>query len=148
MVMALFSFANGLIHSSANSFLLRRFAEILIGMASFLSPLTPCVRKPNLVWVTPCRSWPAGSAPGWPVLFYVLPQDITVGILDRLARFDYPGGEGALRFIEDDPSGTMRAIGTAVDPNVLGGMMILVGGLLVPQLFTRETIFPRWFMWI
>ena len=42
----------------------------------------------------------------------------------------------------------MRAIGTAVDPNVLGGMMILVGGLLVPQLFTRETIFPRWLTWI
>jgi hypothetical protein len=37
------------------------------------------------------------------VLFYVLPQEITVGILDRMARFDYPGGFGALRFIEDDP---------------------------------------------
>ena len=47
-------------------------------------------------------------------------------MLDRLARFDYPGGFGALRYIEDDPSGTMRAIGTAVDPNVLGGMMIMV----------------------
>ena len=78
------------------------------------------------------------------VAFYVIPEAATVWVLDRLARFDYPGGYGALRYIEDDPAGTMRAIGTAVDPNVLGGMMILVAGLLAPQLFTRQTIFPRW----
>ena len=82
------------------------------------------------------------------VLFYVVPQEITVAILDRMARFDYPGGFGALRFIEDDPNGTMRAIGTAVDPNVLGGMMILVAALLVPQLVSSKPIFPRWLTFI
>jgi polysaccharide biosynthesis protein PslJ len=78
------------------------------------------------------------------VAFYVIPEAWTVAVLDRMARFDYPGGYGALRYIEDDPNGTMRAIGTAVDPNVLGGMMILVAGLLAPQMATRETLFPRW----
>ena len=73
---------------------------------------------------------------------------VTVGILDRLARFDYPGGFGALRFIEDDPNGTMRAIGTAVDPNVLGGMMILVAALLAPQLVARQAFFPRWLTFV
>jgi hypothetical protein len=48
---------------------------------------------------------------------------------------------GALRFIEDDPAGTMRAIGTAVDPNVLGGMMILVAALLGPQLVGKAPLF-------
>ena len=38
----------------------------------------------------------------------------------------------------------MRAIGTAVDPNVLGGLMVLIGGLLVPQIFARRPIFKRW----
>jgi polysaccharide biosynthesis protein PslJ len=78
------------------------------------------------------------------VLFYVIPEAWTVWTLDRLARFEYPGGYGALRYIEDDPNGTMRAIGTAVDPNVLGGMMILVGGALAPQLFARRPLFSRW----
>ena len=78
------------------------------------------------------------------MLFYFLPQAWTVAIFDRLVRFDYPGGFGALRFIEDDPNGTMRAIGTAVDPNVLGGMMILVAALLVPQLAAKVTVLPRW----
>ena len=73
-----------------------------------------------------------------------MPQAWTIAILDRLGRFDYPGGAGALRFIEDDPNGVMRAIGTAVDPNVLGGMMILVTALLAPQLVAKRTLFPRW----
>src|SRR5690606_13349271 len=82
------------------------------------------------------------------VVFYVIPTDTTVAILDRLARFDYPGGYGALRYIEDDPEGTMRAIGTAVDPNVLGGMMILVAALAAPQLAAKECIMPRWMAWL
>jgi O-antigen ligase len=49
---------------------------------------------------------------------------------------------------EDDPLGTMRAIGTAVDPNVLGGMMILVAALIAPQLAAREAIFPRPLAWV
>ncbi|MCX6044225.1 MAG: O-antigen ligase family protein, partial [Chloroflexi bacterium] len=144
MLMALFSFAYGLTHSSANSFLLRRFAEILIGIGLFFVAINTVRTQAELIWVTRWLLLAGWACAAIAVIFYVLPQDITVAILDRLARFDYPGGAGALRFIEDDPEGTMRAIGTAVDPNVLGGMMILVAGLLAPQLFTRETIFPRW----
>ncbi|CAN5825870.1 O-antigen ligase family protein [soil metagenome] len=144
MLMAIFSFAYGLTHSSANSFLLRRFAEILIGIGLFFVAVNTVRTQTELIWVTRWLLLTGWACAALAVIFYVLPQDITVAILDRLARFDYPGGAGALRFIEDDPEGTMRAIGTAVDPNVLGGMMILVAGLLAPQLFTRETIFPRW----
>jgi O-antigen ligase len=38
----------------------------------------------------------------------------------------------------------MRAIGLAVDPNVLGGMMILAVGLMAPQVFTEGPLYPRW----
>ncbi|MBC8492945.1 MAG: O-antigen ligase family protein, partial [Chloroflexi bacterium] len=38
----------------------------------------------------------------------------------------------------------MRAIGTSVDPNILGGLLILVASLTVPQLFTRRPLFKRW----
>jgi hypothetical protein len=143
-LMALFSFAYGLTHSSANSFLIRRFTEILIGIALFFVAVNTVRSEGELVWVTRwllLAGWGCGAIA---VIFYVIPQEATVWVLDRLARFDYPGGAGALRFIEDDPAGTMRAIGTAVDPNVLGGMMILVAGLAAPQLFTRAPILPRW----
>ena len=144
MLMALFSFANGLTHSSANSFLLRRFAEILLGISLFFVAINTVRTHAELVWVTRWLLLAGWVCAAIAVIFYVIPQDATVWVLDRLARFDYPGGEGALRWIEDDPTGTMRAIGTAVDPNVLGGMMILVAGLLAPQLFAQERLFPRW----
>jgi polysaccharide biosynthesis protein PslJ len=143
LLMALFSFAYGLTHSAANSFLIRRFAEILIGIALFFVAVNTVRTQAELVWVTRWLLLAGWGCAAIAVVFYVIPQEATIWVLDRLARFDYPGGAGALRFIEDDPEGIMRAIGTAVDPNVLGGMMILVAGLVTPQLFTHAAIFPR-----
>jgi polysaccharide biosynthesis protein PslJ len=144
MLIAIFSFAYGLTHSSANSFLVRRFAEILIGIGLFFVAVNTVRTMTELAWVTRWLLVAGWGCAAIAVIFYVIPQEATVWVLDRLARFDYPGGAGALRFIEDDPAGTMRAIGTAVDPNVLGGMMILVAGLVAPQIFTREPLLPRW----
>ncbi|MBK8047321.1 MAG: O-antigen ligase family protein [Anaerolineales bacterium] len=148
MLLAVFSFALGLTHSPANSFLMRRFMEILIGVSLFFVTINTVRSRAEIVWVTRWVMLAGWGCALLAIAFYVLPQEITVWILDRLARFDYPGGYGALRFIEDDPNGVMRAIGTAVDPNVLGGMMILVAALLLPQLATKETVLPRWLTWI
>ena len=144
MAMAVFSFAYGLSHSSANSFFIRRFAEILLGISLFFVAINTVRSEAELTWVVRWLTLAGWACAAIAVLFYVIPQAVTVEVLNRLARFDYPGGYGALRFIEDDPNGTMRAIGTAVDPNVLGGMMILGAGLLAPQLFARERLWPRW----
>ena len=144
MLMALFSFAYGLSHSSANSFFIRRFAEILLGIALFFVAINTVRTAAELQWVVRWLTLAGWGCAAVAVAFYAVPESATVWVLDRLARFDYPGGYGALRYIEDDPAGTMRAIGTAVDPNVLGGMMILVAGLLAPQLFARERLWPRW----
>lgn len=51
-----------------------------------------------------------------------------------------------LRYIRDDPSLPQRATSTLVDPNVLGGLLIMVGALSVPQLFARRPLFPRWWL--
>ena len=144
MLMALFSFVYGMAHSSANSFFIRRFAEILLGISLFFVAVNSVRSENEMAWVVRWLMLAAWGSATVAVAFYVMPEAWTVAVLDRLARFDYPGGYGALRWIEDDTSGTMRAIGTAVDPNVLGGMMILAGGLLAPQLFTPVRSFPRW----
>jgi hypothetical protein len=144
MLLAVFSFAYGMTHSSANSFVIRRFAEILLGISLFFVAVNTVRNQSELAWVTRWLLLAGWGCATIAVVFYVIPREITVWVLNQLARFDYPGGMGALRYIEDDPDGTMRAIGLAVDPNVLGGMMILVTGLLAPQLFARTTLFPRW----
>ena len=148
MLLAVFSFAYGLSHSSANSFFVRRFAEILLGIGLFFVAINTVRTSSEVIWVTRWLLLAGWAAAMIAVVFYVIPATWTVAILDRLARFDYPGGLGALRYIEDDPDGTMRAIGTAVDPNVLGGMMILVAALAAPQLAAKECIVPRWLAWV
>ena len=145
MLMALFSFAYGLTHSAANNFFIRRFGEILLGIGLFFAAVNTVRSRDEVAWVTRWLMLGGWGCAVIAVLFYFLPPEATVWILDRLARFDYPGGFGALRWIEDDTSGTMRAIGTSVDPNVLGGMMILVASLMAPQLFSKERLWPRWF---
>lgn len=147
MALAVFSFALGLTHSSATTFSVRRFAEILLGISLFFVTVNTVRTEAEVVWVTRWLMLAGWAAAAIAVFFYVIPAEWTVAILDRLARFDYPGGFGALRYIEDDPEGVMRAIGTAVDPNVLGGMMILVGGLAAPQLAAKVTVLPRWAAW-
>lgn len=147
MLLAIFSFAYGLSHSSANSFFVRRFAEILLGIGLFFVAINTVRTNAEVVWVTRWLMLAGWGAAMIAVVFYVIPEEWTVEILNRLARFDYPGGFGALRYIEDDPDGTMRAIGTAVDPNVLGGMMILVAALAAPQLAASERIFPPILTW-
>ena len=144
MLMMLFSFANGLTHSSANSFFIRRFLELLLGISLFFVAINTVRSKEEVVWVTRWLLLMGGAGAAIAVAFYLIPEEATVWTLNRLQRFDYPGGYGALRYIEDDPGGTARAIGTAIDPNVLGGMMIMVAAPLAPQLFARERIFPRW----
>jgi hypothetical protein len=147
MLLAIFSFAYGLTHSSANSFFVRRFAEILLGIGLFFVAINTVRTTAEVVWVTRWLMLAGWGAAVVAVAFYLISEEWTVAVLDRLARFDYPGGYGALRYIEDDTAGTMRAIGTAVDPNVLGGMMILVAALAAPQLAAKEAILPRWMAW-
>ncbi len=147
LFIALFAFALGLTHSAATSFTLRRFLEILIGIALFFVAVNTVRSYRELNWVTGWIMLGGFGAALVAVAFYVVPDEWTIRVLDSLARFDYPGGAGALRYIEDDPEGTMRAIGTAVDPNVLGGMMILAAGLMLPQMLAKVTVFPRWVTW-
>ncbi len=143
ILIAIFSFVNGMSHSPASSFLLRRFGEIIVGIILFFVCVNTVRSEEDATWVTRWVLLMGGGAALIAILFYAFP-DQAVWTLDRLARFDYPGGYGALRYVEDDPELGLRAIGTAVDPNVLGGMMILVAGLAMPQLFEKARLFPLW----
>jgi O-antigen ligase len=144
MLLAVFSFVYGLTHSQITSFAIRRFAEILLGISLYFVAINTIRTQAELVWVSKWVMFGSWICALIAVTFYFIPEAWTVAALNGLARFDYPGGYGALRWIEDDPDGTMRAIGTAVDPNVLGGMMVLAAGALAPQLVARRPILPRW----
>ncbi len=144
MLMAVFSFVFGTAHSRPTTTIIRRFGEILLGIGLFFVVINTVRTQAELNWVTRWLFLAAWAGAAIAVLFYLIPETWTIRALNQLARFDYPGGAGALRWIEDDPDGTMRAIGTAVDPNVLGGMMLLAAAVVGPQLVSPRPLFPKW----
>lgn len=143
LLLAVFSFANGLRYSRPTSTTIRNFAELALAVAFFFVLVNTLRRRVDLVFAVRLVLLAGAAAAAIAVVFYVIPETWTIRVLDALGRFNYPGGAGALRYIEDDSANPMRAIGTMVDPNVLGGFLILVAGLTAPQLISPAPLFRR-----
>ncbi len=77
------------------------------------------------------------------LILYTLNDQTSLRLLMALGRIGYPTEGRVLRYVEDDPGGLERAIGTSVDPNSFGGMLALVGALAAAQLFARAPILRR-----
>lgn len=142
-VLALFSFLLGLSHSRPTSNDLRTFGEVLMGLGMFYLVVNnvrdePLLRQATAVLIL------AGAAEGAiGIAFYLLPETWTVRLLNPLGRLGYPVGLGALRYINDDPNRPMRAIGTSVDPNILGALLIIVIAVAAVQLVAKKPVLPR-----
>jgi hypothetical protein len=139
-----FAFFNGLRVGIPTVTTIRNVAELGLAILIFFVILSWAQDEPDLYFLARVIMVMGAGAAAIAVLFYVIPETWTVRILDALGRFNYPGGAGALRYIEDDPENAMRAIGTMVDPNVLGGFMILIAALTAPQLVSAQPLFRRW----
>jgi len=143
LFLAGFSFALGLQYARPTSNNLRQFMEMILSIALFFVVINVVRDEKSLFVLARALMLGGAGAAFFGILFYVIPREATVWILDHLARFGYPGGYGALRFVEDDPNGVMRAIGTSIDPNVFGGLLIMVGVFTLPQFASKEPLFPR-----
>jgi O-antigen ligase len=80
------------------------------------------------------------------IVLYFLPRSLTVQLLSSLRVVGYPSGSEVLRFLpgpNDTYTDTLRATSTSIDPNVLGGTLILVGALIAAQWFARRPVLPR-----
>ena len=78
-----------------------------------------------------------------------LPRPAIVSVLSSLSVLGYPSGPGVLRFLpgpNNTYSDTLRAVGTSIDPNVFGGMLMLAAALMLAQCFARRPILPRWLL--
>lgn len=74
---------------------------------------------------------------------YLLNDQTALRLLVALGRLGYPTGGRVLRYVEDDPAGLERAIGTAVDPNSFGGLLAVICAFAAAQLWSRHPPFPR-----
>jgi O-antigen ligase len=143
MMLAIVAFVAGLAHAPLTSFVLRHFAEILLGISMFFATINTVQTLDQVEKIVRVLILGGFAAAVIGIGLYFVPREWSIRLLSSLGRLGYPTGAGVLRFINDDPELSMRAIGTSVDPNTLGGLFILIGALMAPQLFSKRPLFRR-----
>ncbi len=79
------------------------------------------------------------------VALWLLPDTRATSILTRLSVVGYPT-DRVVRYIEDNPALGERAVGTQVDPNSFGGLLVVIVAITGVQLLARKPILPRWLL--
>jgi polysaccharide biosynthesis protein PslJ len=144
MALALFSFVAGMPNGPLTSNLLRQFGELLLNIGLTFVIVDYVDNAQTLTRLVRVIVLGGTAAAALGIGLYLLPPNLSERLLSALGVFGYPAG-GVLRYIEDNPENAQRAISTSVDPNFLGGLLAMVGGLLAPQLLTRRPVlWNRW----
>lgn len=144
--LAVVAFIAGTSHAGITKDTVRHFVEIIIAISLFFVVIN-CVRQYRQlrqILVVIILAGFVASLIG--VVLYFLPRPTTVRLLSLLRVFHYPSGWSVLWFIEDNPLLPMRATSTSAHPNVLGGLLILIVSLTIPQLFARRPLLSK--MWV
>jgi hypothetical protein len=143
LLLACASFVAGLAHAYLDQYVLRHFAEVLLSISLFFVVVN-CVRTQQQLRILVTALILAGfGAALVGILLYFIPSTWSIRLLSALGRVGYPTGSGVLRYIEDSPDLAQRAISTSTDPNVLGGLLILITTLTAAQLFARKPLLPK-----
>src|SRR3989338_2210923 len=144
LLLAVMSFVAGMPNGPLTSNLLRQFAELLLGIAFTFIVVDHVREVPVLARLIRIVLVGGALAAALGIVLYLLPETISERALSALRVLAYPSG-GVLRYVEDNPENPQRAISTSVDPNVLGGLLAIIGGLLTPQLLaTKPLLGSRW----
>ncbi|MFN2140310.1 MAG: O-antigen ligase family protein [Candidatus Promineifilaceae bacterium] len=142
ILIAIFAFIFGLSNGPLTPTLLRKFAELLLSLGFVLVIIDYCSNWERLLRLVKVLLLAGAAASAVAIGLWLLPDDTANSALNSLQRLGYPGG-WVIRYIEENPELSERAIGTSVDPNVLGGLLLMIGALAGPQLVTRQPLFSR-----
>ncbi|NLX11564.1 MAG: O-antigen ligase family protein [Chloroflexi bacterium] len=143
ILLMIFAFLMGLRHAPMTPRVLRNVLEMVLSLL-LIPVLVDVMRDAQHIRraVVALALWGAAAAVVGIVL-WLLPDFTAESILNRLGRLGYPVG-GVIRYRQT--SGAIlneRAIGTWVDPNAFGGFLLMLGALIVPQIFTPRPIMRR-----
>ena len=75
------------------------------------------------------------------LVLYAMPRDLAYRALASLAPLGYPTGDSVLRYRPD--TDILRAIGTSIDPNMLGVMLMIAGAIGVAAAMAPRPPWPR-----
>nr|MBC7244152.1 O-antigen ligase family protein [Chloroflexota bacterium] len=149
MALACASFIIGLSYAPLTTNLLRHFVELLLSIFLFFVVINTVQSPKHLEHIITILILAGFAASLIGVVLYFLPQNLTIRLLSTLRVFRYPAGSDVLRFVEDNPDLPLRATSTSIDPNVLGGLLVIVAGVTVPQFLAHDPLplFGRWLRW-
>ena len=143
IIIAVFAFVFGLSNGPLTPTLLRHFAELLLSLGFVLVVVDYCRNWHRLERLVKVLLLAGAGAAAVGIFLWLLPDETANQLLNYLQRVGYPGG-WVIRYIEENPALAERAIGTSVDPNSFGGLLLLIGALAGPQLVARRPLFSRW----
>lgn len=142
-LLAVVAFVAGLSHGALTTYLIRHFAEVLMSIGLFYLVVNTVLDADRLGRLVRWLILAAAGAALIGIFLYLIPEDLAIRLLSALGRFGYPTGPGVIWYIRDDPSEMKRAMGTSVQPNVLGSLLSFGLVMLTPQLVAKRRILPR-----
>jgi hypothetical protein len=140
--LACFAFVFGLAHAPLTAMTLRHFAEMLMSLALFFVVVDSVRQHVTLERLVRAVILAGALAAALGIALYALPDETANQALNVLRPLGYPTGD-VIRYIEDNPTQSERAIGTSVDPNVFGGVLSMTAALALPQLTASRRLLPR-----
>ena len=136
--LAVTSFVMGTTNARPDVTSVRRFADMLLSLSLFYLVINVLVERRALDRTYRLLVALGALAALAGIGLYFLPASLSEAVLAGLGRLGYPTAN-VLRYVEDDPSQPLRAIGTSVDPNVFGGLLAFIGGLIAPHVFVARS---------
>ncbi len=145
MIVAIFAFIFGLGNGPVTSSLLRHFAELLLSLGFVLVIIDYFSSWRRIERIVVVIILAGAAAAAISIILWLLPDFTANDVLNSLQRVGYPGGF-VIRYIEENPELSERAIGTSVDPNALGGLLLMIAALVSPQLLAKKRLLPGWLL--
>lgn len=136
-------FVNGLDYGipAAN---VRLYAKSVVSILFFFTTIN-CLRSPNDVrWLLAVLVAAGALAGAIGVGLYALSAERAISLLSLLGPLGYPTGGDVLRYLAE--SDRIRAVGTSIDPNFFGAMLMVCGVFAATQVPAPKPLVPRLFL--
>jgi polysaccharide biosynthesis protein PslJ len=122
---------------------LHNYLKFALGVLAYFSVLNVVRTRDDMRWAMRALLVGGTGAALVGLGLFALNDDTALRLLVALGRLGYPTSGRVLRYVNDDPDGVERAIGTSVDPNSFGGMLALVCACAMAQVWAKRPVLPR-----
>lgn len=140
----LFSFVGGLTRDSSSD-VVHNYIKLVLSVGLFFATGSVIRDSRTLATVMRWLLLAGGAAAALGLVLWRLPDALATSLLTRLSVVGYPTGR-VIRYVEDNPALGERAVGTQVDPNSFGGLLMIVAVITGVQLLARKPLLPRWLL--